>query len=138
MNTISEGRGQPIIDASEPSKLSPHKAFDQLSEEIKAATVLRVAGSNQASRNLSSIDSRSDLRIASVIEAQDASPVKQTTNFLTVDKDLANQWAALDARDLGRIRSEERKSLAIDAIAGNMRASPEYAVAMTNRSPLID
>jgi Large polyvalent protein-associated domain 7 len=137
MNTISEGRGQPIIDASDPSKISPQKAFDQLSEEIKAATVLRVAGSNQASRNLSSIDSRSDLRIASVIEAQDASPVKQATNLLTVDKDVANQWAALDARDLGRIRSEERKSLAIDVIAGNMRASPDYAIAMTNRSPLI-
>ena len=112
MNEISAGDG---------------RAIDNLKSEVDAATG---AGSVAASRALSSISSRADLRMAMYNETARDGNEPPAVDALTAEK-----WAKLDASEFGRIRSKERQAAAVDHIAGNARVSPDYAAALERESP---
>lgn len=138
MNTISEGKPLPLTnDIADPNTRVPVPALSDLSNEIKAASELVSAGDKANSQARSSIVSRADLRNAAANEI--APPGSPLSGIGTggIDQETVAQWVNLDAREFGRIRSEERKATAIDAISGNMRASPDYAEALKNRSPVL-
>ena len=133
MNTISEGKPLPLTnDIADPRTRAPEPALSDLTNEIKAASDSVSAGDKANSQARSTILSRADLRNAA---ANEIPPTGSPA--IGIDQGTAKQWVDLDAREFGRIRSEERKSTAIDAIAGNMRASPDYAEALNGRSPAL-
>lgn len=137
MNSISAGRSIPLVDERDAGARGPTPALAELTTEIKAASELTTGGDKSTSRELSSITSRTDLRIAATTEFAMADPDRKGVATVTVDKETARQWASLDAGEYGRMRNEERKTTALDAIAGNMRASPAYTEALEKRSPEI-
>ena len=135
MNRIAAGPYVALPDERDPSARGPTPAVSELTTEIKAASELTASGENAPSRQLSSITSRTDLRIAATAELAMADPDRKGVATVALDQETARQWATLDATEFGRMRSEERKTTALDAIAGNIRASPDYAEAMEKRSP---
>lgn len=146
MNSITEGKPLPLtVDIGNPNTRMPEPALSDLVNEIKAATDLVSTGGDKSKSSTgdkansdvrSTIVSRADLRKAATNEIElsgsPASPISVGINQAT-----AKQWVDLDAREFGRTRSEERKGVAIDAIAGNMRAYPSYAEALNVRSPTL-
>lgn len=138
MNTISEGKPIPLTNGkADPNTRVPVPALSDLTNEIKSANELVSAGDKANSQARSSIVSRADLRNAAANEIAPPGLSPSGIGADGIDKETAKQWVNLDASEFGRMRSEERKAVAIDAIAGNMRASPDYAEALKNRSPAL-
>lgn len=135
MNTIGAGASVAKPTDRDAAAREPMPALAELATEIKAADELLANGKPLASRQLSSITSRTDLRIAATAELTRADPERKGVATVIINKETARQWANLDAAEFARMRSEERKTVAMDAIAGNMRASPDYAEALEQRSP---
>ena len=69
-------------------------------------------------------------------EAMRADPARSAAT-LAVEQDTARRWADLDSADFGRIRSDSRREAALEAIAGHIRVSPEYADELKKRSPVL-
>lgn len=137
MNSITEGKEQVLApDADGVVIKSPMPAIADLKMEIAEAFQLKSDGQAQASRERSSIESRTDLRLAATNEAMRADPAREVTP-LDLDRDTARRWADLDAADFGRIRSDARREAALDAIATTVRLIPEYADELKKRSPVI-
>lgn len=137
MNSITEGKEQVLApDADGVVIKSPMPAIADLKMEIAEAFQLKSDGQAQASRERSSIESRTDLRLAATNEAMRSDPAREVTP-LDLDRDTARRWADLDAADFGRIRSDARREAALDAIATNVRLIPEYADELKKRSPVI-
>jgi hypothetical protein len=108
-----------------------------LKAEVQAASNVATQGDRAASRQLSSIASRTDLRIAAANELALADPERKGRAVVSIDHETASQWAHLDVTEFTRLRSAARKLDAMDAIAGHMRASPDYAAALEKRSPAL-
>lgn len=137
MNSITEGKEHVLgPDADGVVVKSPMPAITDLKSEISEAHQLKDNGQAQASRERSSIESRTDLRLAATNEAMRADPARATTP-LDLDRDTARRWADLDAADFGRIRSDVRRENSLEAIAGHMRVSPEYTDELKKRSPAL-
>jgi hypothetical protein len=137
MNTIAEGKSAQLPDQGISDKRSPNPALVDLTKEITQASELIAAGNAAGARSLSSMQSRTDLKVAAVNELVAADPEKKAVAAVTVDKTTAERWADLDTRDFARMRSDERRTVAIDVIASNMRVSPEYGEAISKRSPVL-
>lgn len=137
MNAITEGQDRALApDADGVIAFAPTPAVTDLSTEIVESAELKNAGQKAESRARSSIESRTDLRIAATNETMRADPQRESSQ-LVVDQNIARQWADLDASDYARIRSPERREFALEAIAEHLRASPEYAAEIKKRSPAI-
>ncbi|MFN0183174.1 MAG: LPD7 domain-containing protein [Aquabacterium sp.] len=136
-NTISAGADEPLLTGRDPAARAPVPALTELTTEIQAADQLALNGKLLASRQRSSITSRTDLRIAAVNELTAADPARKGVATVVIDKETARQWATLDAAEFGRMRSQARKTMAMDAIAGNLRASPDYAEALHQAAPVL-
>ena len=54
-----------------------------------------------------------------------------------IDQETARRWVDLDASDFNRIRSDSRREDTLESIAGHARFSPEYAVELKKRSPIL-
>jgi hypothetical protein len=137
MNTIAEGKSAQVSEPSATDKRLPNPASVELANEIKQASELAAAGNVAAARSLSSIQSRTDLKVAAVNELVAADPEKKAVATVTIDKVTAERWADLDTKDFARLRSDEKRTVAIDVIASNMRSSPEYVEAIAKRSPVL-
>lgn len=135
MNQITEGAPREIPGNRDGVTRTPVAAVAELTGEVQAASRAAVQGDRAASRQLSSIASRTDLRIAAVNELALADPERK--GVVVIDADTASQWAQLDVTEFTRLRSAERQSNAMDAIAGHMRAVPEYAQALEKRAPAV-
>lgn len=136
-NMISAGESREMPEGADRSARLPLPAITELSNEVGAATALAADGKRTESREMSSIVSRTDLRIAAVNELTRVDPERKGVASVSIDKETARNWANLDAAEFSRLRSEERKSVALDAIAGHMRVVPQYAEALEQRSPAI-
>lgn len=137
MNSITEGKDRALApDADGVIVYVPTPAVVDLTAEITESAQFKMAGQKAESRARSSIESRTDLRIAATNEAMRADPQRESSP-LVVSTEVARQWADLDASDYPRIRSTERREFALEAIAEHMRASPEYADEIKKRSPSI-
>lgn len=138
MNSITEGKGRdvPPTGATGTIQRVPTTAEADLRTEIAQAFQLKQAGDGQESRARSSIESRTDLRLAATNEAMRADPVRDAGAKL-VDQETARRWADLDASDFGRIRSDARRENALESIAGHAAASPEYREELRKRSPAL-
>lgn len=117
-------------------KRVPTPAVVDLQSEVLDASRLKEAGQGDAMRARSSIESRTDLRLAATNEAMRAEPTR-TIATLQVEQDAARRWVELDSSDFGRIRSDMRRQTSLEAIAGHVRVSPEYAEELKKRSPVI-
>jgi hypothetical protein len=136
-NTITEGKERVLApDADGVVVKIPTSAAIDLTLEVTQASELRNAQRGAESRERSSIESRTDLRIAATNEAMRADP-NRTEPALQIAEQTAKAWVDLDAQDFGRIRSETRREFALDAIASHAAVSPEYAKALKERSPSI-
>lgn len=136
-NTITEGKDRELPPDEHGEILrAPTPAAIELKTEILEASAHKEAGQSEAMRERSSIESRTDLRLAATNEAMRADPARSAAT-LVVEQDTARRWADLDAADFGRIRSDSRREAALDAIAGHMRVSPEYADEIKKRSPAL-
>lgn len=136
-NSITEGKEQIRgPDADGVVIKAPMPAVADLKSEIAEASQLKNDGQAQASRERSSIESRTDLRLAATNEAMRSDPAREVTP-LDLDRDTARRWADLDAAEFGRIRSETRRENSLEAIAGHMRVSPEYTDELKKRSPAL-
>ncbi len=134
-NTITEGKDRELSPDMEGEIVrAPTPAAVDLTAEIAAASTYKEAGQGESMRERSSIESRTGLRVSAVNEARQTSPGRSNTEPL-VDQDTARRWADLDASDFGRIRSSARRENAVEAMAGHVRASPEYAEELAKRSP---
>lgn len=134
-NTITEGEERALPpDADGVVHKVPTPALVELKSEVLQASAHKDAGQNDAMRERSSIESRTDLRLAATNEAMRADPVRPLAT-LVIEQDVARRWADLDAGDFGRIRSDGRREAALDAIAGHVRASPAYSDELAKRSP---
>lgn len=134
-NTITEGKDRELPpDSDGVIQRAPTAALAELKSEILQASEHKEAGQGDAMRERSSIESRTDLRLAATNEVMRADPVR-TAPTLAVEQDVARRWADLDAGDFGRIRSDSRREVALDSIAGHMRVSSEYADELAKRSP---
>lgn len=137
MNGITEGKDRQSAPDRDGEIFSlPMGAEIDLTLEINDASRLKDAGQGDALRARSSIESRTDLRLAATNEAMRSDP-NRLDNVIALKQDVAQRWVDLDASDFGRIRSETRRENALDAIAGHMRASPQYAEEIKKRSPAI-
>jgi Large polyvalent protein-associated domain 7 len=137
MNGITEGQARQVApDRHGEVHYIPTSAASDLALEISDASQLKDAGQGEALRARSSIESRTDLRLATTNEAMRADPNRRSDAVL-VEQDTARRWADLDATDFGRIRSEARREHALEAVAGHLRASPQYADALKKRSPAL-
>lgn len=136
-NMISAGESREMPDGADRSARLPLPAITELSNEVGAATALARDGKRAESREMSSIVSRTDLRIAAVNELTRVDPERKGVASVSIDKETARNWANLDTVEFSRMRSEERKSVALDAIAGHLRVVPQYAEALEQRSPAI-
>lgn len=136
-NSITEGRGPELPPNSDGEILRvATSASIDLRVEVMAASTLKDAGQGEEMRARSSIESRTDLRLAATNEAMRADPTREASARL-VDHETARRWADLDAADFGRVRSAARRETALESIAGHVRASPEYAEALKKRSPVL-
>lgn len=136
-NQITEGKDRELPpDEHGEIRRAPTPALIDLHGEVKEASALKESGQGDAMRARSSIESRTDLRLAATNEAMRADPVRPAST-LVVEVETARRWADLDAVDFGRIRSDSRRENALEAIAGHMRASPEYADELKKRSPTL-
>jgi hypothetical protein len=137
MNGITEGQErQTAPDRNGGVFYIPTSAALDLAIEISDATELKEAGQSDAMRARSSIESRTDLRLAATNEAARADP-NRSSDAVLVQQETARRWADLDAVDFGRIRSDMRRESALEAVAGHMRASPQYADELKKRSPAL-
>ena len=112
------------------------RALNDLQHEVAQAQLLKEQGEGAMSRARSSLESRADLRAIVQIEAPQTDVANSQATF-KVGKFRAKQWADLDASDYPRLRSAERKESALEGIALNMMASPEYAAELKERSPAL-
>lgn len=136
-NTITEGKDRELPPDRHGEILrAPTPAAIELKSEVLQASAHKEAGQGDAMRERSSIESRTDLRLAATNEAMRADPARSAAT-LVVEQDTARRWADLDAADFGRIRSDSRREAALEAIAGHMRVSPEYAEELKKRSPVL-
>lgn len=136
-NAITEGKDRELPpDRSGEILRAPTPAFFDLRAEVLAASSEKEGGQGDAARARSSIESRTDLRVAATNEVMRAEP-NRAVSTLAVDQETARRWADLDAADFGRIRSNTRREAALESIAGHVRASPEYAAELKKRSPAI-
>ena len=136
-NMITEGNDRELLPDRHGDILrAPTPAAVELTSEILQASTHKGAGQGDAVRERSSIESRTDLRLAATNEAMRADPARLAAT-LVVEQDIARRWADLDASEFGRIRSDNRRENALEAIAGHMRASPEYADELKKRSPVL-
>ncbi|MBC7602695.1 MAG: hypothetical protein H7255_08560 [Ramlibacter sp.] len=136
-NTITEGRDRELPPNRNGEVLrTPTPAANELKSEILQASAYKEAGQGDAMRERSSIESRTDLRLAATNEAMRDDPARSAATIV-VEQETARRWADLDGNDFGRIRSDSRRENALEAIAGHMRASPEYAAAINIRSPIL-
>jgi hypothetical protein len=136
-NAITEGKDRELPpDRNGEIKRTPTPASVELQSEILAASRDNESGQGAAARARSSIESRTDLRVAATNEVMRAEP-NRAVNTVAVDQETARRWADLDAADFGRIRSDTRRETALESIAGHVRASPEYADELKKRSPSI-
>ena len=132
MNSISEGFERELPpDVQGEIKRGPTTALGDLKAEIDRASEPGITSVGKLEK--SSIESRTDLRLAAVNEAMRADPTRN--NPLKMDTITAVRWANLDSMDFGRIRSQDRRETALESIAAHARVSPEYAVALKDRSP---
>lgn len=136
-NAITEGKDRELPpDRSGEILRAPTPASFDLRAEVLAASIGKEGGQDDAARARTSIESRTDLRVAATNEVMRAKP-NRTLSTLAVDQETARRWADLDAADFGRIRSDARRESALESIAGHVRASPEYAAELEKRSPAI-
>ena len=137
-NSITEGKGRelPPNEDGEILRVSTPASID-LRIEVIAASTFKEAGQGEEMRARSSIESRTDLRLAATNEAMRADPARGESARLA-DQETARRWADLDAVDFGRIRSDARRENALESFAGHVRASPEYAEEIKKRSPVLD
>ena len=136
-NAITEGKDRELPpDRHGEIRRAPTPAAVDLRTEILEASRLKEAGQGEAMRIRSSIESRTDLRLAATNEAMRAEPTR-SANTLVIEQETARRWADLDASDFGRIRSDSRRENALEAIAGHVRVSPEYAEELKKRSPVL-
>ncbi len=136
-NTITEGKDRELPPDRHGEILrAPTPAAIELKTEVLQASAHKEAGQGDAMRERSSIESRTDLRLAATNEAMRADPARSAAT-LAIEQDTARRWADLDAADFGRIRSDSRREAALEAIAGHMRVSPEYAEELKKRSPVL-
>jgi hypothetical protein len=136
-NAITEGKDRELPpDRYGEIRRTPTPAAVDLQAEILEASRLKEAGQGEATRSRSSIESRTDLRLAATNEAMRVDPTR-TGNTLAIEQETARRWADLDASDFGRIRSDSRRENALEAIAGHVRVSPEYAEELKKRSPVL-
>jgi len=136
-NSITEGKERELPpDADGEIKKTPTPAIVELKTEVLQASAYKEAGQSQAMRERSSIESRTDLRLAATNETMRADPARPAATLL-LEQDVARRWADLDASDLGRIRSEPRRENALEAIAGHARVSSEYSDELKKRSPAL-
>lgn len=137
MNGITEGQQREFgPDVQGQTSRAPSSAMADLQSEVRATAALKESGQTEAARQRSSIESRTDLRIAATNETMRLDPGR-AANLLQIERETAQRWADLDANDFGRIRSAQRRESALEAIAGHTRASPEYAQELKKRSPVI-
>ncbi|MDR7380422.1 hypothetical protein J2X19_005129 [Rhodoferax ferrireducens] len=136
-NTITEGKDRELPPDRDGEILrAPTPAAIELKSEILQASAQKEAGQGDSMRERSSIESRTDLRLAATNEAMRADPARSAAT-LAVEQDTARRWADLDSADFGRIRSDSRREAALEAIAGHIRVSPEYADELKKRSPVL-
>ncbi len=134
-NTITQGRDRELApDGNGEIRRAPTPASVDLKSEVLDASRLKEAGRGDAMRQRSSIESRTDLRLAATNEAMRADPTR-SAGSVVVEQETARRWADLDANDFGRIRSDARRETAVEAIAGHVRFSAEYADELKKRSP---
>ena len=136
-NSITEGKGRelPPNEDGEILRVATPASID-LRIEVIAASTFKEAGQGEEMRARSSIESRTDLRLAATNEAMRADPARGESARLA-DQETARRWADLDAVDFGRIRSDARRENALESFAGHVRASPEYAEEIKKRSPVL-
>jgi hypothetical protein len=136
-NSITEGKGRelPPNEDGEILRVATPASID-LRIEVIAASTFKEAGQGEEMRARSSIESRTDLRLAAINEAMRADPARGESARLA-DQETARRWADLDAVDFGRIRSDARRENALESFAGHVRASPEYAEEIKKRSPVL-
>lgn len=136
-NTITEGIDRELPPDRDGEILrAPTPAVIELKSQILQASAHKEAGQGDVMRERSSIESRTDLRLAATNEAMRVDPARSAAT-LVVEQDTARRWADLDSSDFGRIRSDSRREDALEAIAGHIRASPEYADELKKRSPVL-
>lgn len=137
MNNITEGKDRELPPNADGEILkAPTPASEDLRREIAEASAFKMAGQSEESRSRSSIESRTDLRLAATNEAMRADPARDPSTRL-LDQETARQWTDLDASDFGRVRSATRREHALEAVAGHARLSPEYADELKKRSPAL-
>jgi hypothetical protein len=136
-NSITEGKGRelPPNEDGEILRVATPASID-LRIEVIAASTFKEAGQGEEMRARSSIESRTDLRLAATNEAMRADPARGESARLA-DQETARRWADLDAVDFGRIRSDARRENALESFAGHVRVSPEYAEEIKKRSPVL-
>ena len=135
MNAITEGKEREFApDANGEIIKLPTSAAIDLGLEIAESSALKEAGRGAEARERSSIESRTDLRIAATNEAMRSDP-KRTESAVTIADHVARAWVDLDATDFARIRSDSRREFALDAIATHVAVSPQYAKELKERSP---
>jgi len=117
-NSITEGKGRelPPNEDGEILRVSTPASID-LRIEVIAASTFKEAGQGEEMRARSSIESRTDLRLAATNEAMRADPARGESARLA-DQETARRWADLDAVDFGRIRSDARRENALDLAPG--------------------
>ncbi len=136
-NAITEGKDRELpADRHGEILRAPTPAAIELETEVLEAHDHKASGRSDAMRERSSIESRTDLRLAAVNEAMQADPARPVHSIM-IEQETARRWADLDATDFGRIRSDSRRENSLEAIAGHMRASPEYVKELQKRSPAI-
>lgn len=134
-NSITEGKDRELLpDEHGEIRSAPTPAVVDLQAEIQDAWRHKEAGDNAAMRARSSIESRTDLRLAATNEAMHADPIRPVA---LVEQEAARRWASLDATEFSRIRSDSRRENALEAVAGHMRVSPEYADELKKLSPVL-
>lgn len=137
MNRITEGKGRENLpDRHGEVSTVPTSAAIDLAVEVSEASEFKATGRREYQLWRSSIESRTDLRIAATNEAMKADPTRSGSD-IEITKQTAERWADLDAADFGRIRAHSRRENALEAIAGHMRTSPQYADEMKKRSPAL-
>ena len=137
MNAIIEGKERELApDANGEIIKLPTSAVIDLTLEVAESTSLKANGRAAESRERSSIESRTDLRIAATNEAMRADP-QRTESAITLASHVVRDWVDLDATDFSRIRSDTRREFALDAIATHVAVSPEYAKELKERSPAL-
>lgn len=137
-NSITEGKDRELAPDQQSGEIKrvPTSASVDLKVEVLQASTFKEAGQGDAMRERSSIESRTDLRIAATNEAMLADPSRGSAT-LVVEQEMARRWADLDAADFGRIRSDSRREAALESISGHVRASPEYADELKKRMPVL-